>query len=228
MTAFDTPRRRESLSRPGTRESGSPSTAPASGTGFVGRAHELAVLRARLAAAAAGVGSVVLLAGEPGIGKTRLLDQVSAEAAERGCRVAWGRCWEGEGAPSFWAWVQIIRALVDGRDAAALRAEMAGGDIYLLMRILRDWDDEQATVILRRCREVIPPHGRLLVIDPILPPRGMPSPAIGSDLLLRVLFDGGRDRTENEFRDLLAAAGFALERRIETGWLLGLIEAKPV
>lgn len=49
--------------------------------------------------------------GEPGIGKTRLADELSARAAQGSVRVAWGRCWESGGAPAFWPWTQILRAL---------------------------------------------------------------------------------------------------------------------
>jgi eukaryotic-like serine/threonine-protein kinase len=78
-------------------------------TPFVGCAGELAVLAADLDAAVAGRGRVVLLAGEPGIGKTRLAEELAARATARGALVLWGRCWEAEGAPAFWPWVQVVR-----------------------------------------------------------------------------------------------------------------------
>ncbi len=80
---------------------------------LVGRDRELAQLERALADAAAGHGRLVLLAGEPGIGKSRLAD----EAARRsGMRVLWGRCWEAGGAPPFWPWIQVLRAIA--RDVA--------------------------------------------------------------------------------------------------------------
>jgi hypothetical protein len=103
----------------------------------------------------------------------------------------------------------------------------AGGDAYLLMRILRDWDDAEAGTILTNIRAVIPPTGRLLVLDPLIPPGNTPSPAKVGDLLLRVLFDSGRDRTEAEFQQVFASAGFTFTRTIETNWLLTLLEAVP-
>jgi KaiC/GvpD/RAD55 family RecA-like ATPase len=48
---------------------------------------------------------VVLVAGEPGIGKTRLAEELATQATARGALVLWGRCWEGEGAPAFWPWI---------------------------------------------------------------------------------------------------------------------------
>jgi DNA-binding CsgD family transcriptional regulator len=109
-------------------------------TPFVGREGELAALTADLDAALAGSGGVVLLAGEPGIGKTRLAEELAAQATARGALVLWGRCWEGEGAPAFWPWVQLIRAYVDGGDPAALRRDMGAGaaDIAQLVPTLRE------------------------------------------------------------------------------------------
>ena len=74
-----------------------PSPAELPGRIFVGRKPELGALRAGLERALAGRGSVVLVAGEPGIGKSELADRLGAEAASRGAEVLWGRSWEGEG-----------------------------------------------------------------------------------------------------------------------------------
>jgi tetratricopeptide (TPR) repeat protein len=76
---------------------------------FVGRAAELGELRAALSDADAGRGSLILVAGEPGIGKTRLMEESAATAVERGWRVVVGRCWEEGGAPPYWPWIQIVR-----------------------------------------------------------------------------------------------------------------------
>jgi len=95
---------------------------------FVGRETELATLRAAL-----GRGRLVLLAGEPGIGKTRVAEELAAEARARDAVVRWGRCWEGEGAPAFWPWIQIIREQVresaDGPGALA----RAGAELAALV-----------------------------------------------------------------------------------------------
>jgi predicted ATPase len=96
-------------------------------TPFVGREAELALITADLNAAVSGHGGVVLLAGEPGIGKTRLAEELAAQAAARGALVLWGRCWEGEGAPAFWPWVQVVRAYVQATDPAALRHDLGTG-----------------------------------------------------------------------------------------------------
>ena len=77
---------------------------------FVGHAHALERLRHALESALAGRGRVVLLVGEPGIGKTRTAAELAAEAHRRAALVLVGRAYEGEGAPAFWPWVQILRA----------------------------------------------------------------------------------------------------------------------
>jgi hypothetical protein len=104
-----------------------PGTAAPFFTGFVGRDVEMATLTARLDRARGGTGSVVLLAGEPGVGKTRTAEEFASLARAHGCLVAWGRCYEGEGAPSFWPWVQIMRTLILNRSSSAMRAEMGAG-----------------------------------------------------------------------------------------------------
>lgn len=96
---------------------------------LVGRERELATLTAMLAEAARGHGAVALVAGEPGIGKTRLVEELVAQAAEQGARPLWGRCYEGEGVPAFWPWLQILRGelreLARGAAPAALPASAA-------------------------------------------------------------------------------------------------------
>jgi AAA ATPase domain len=78
---------------------------------FVGRVEELTELASDLEDAAAGHGTLVLLAGEPGIGKTRLMAELGRVAAQRGMTVVTGRCWEEGGAPPYWPWMQIVRAV---------------------------------------------------------------------------------------------------------------------
>jgi predicted ATPase len=84
---------------------------PASGA-FVGREREQGQLAAGLDAALEGLGSLYLLVGEPGIGKSRLADEVASIARAKGFRVLWGRCWEAGGAPAYWPWVQSLRSYV--------------------------------------------------------------------------------------------------------------------
>lgn len=97
-------------------------SAPTSRPRLVGRTREYDDLRAHLDAAMAGRGQHVLLAGEPGIGKTRLADELASEAAARGAKVAWGRCWEDGGAPAYWPWIEVLRACARDGPAEALAA----------------------------------------------------------------------------------------------------------
>ncbi|MGD9528196.1 ATP-binding protein [Pseudonocardia sp.] len=88
---------------------------------LVGRAVETAVLRDRLESAGRGHGRLLVCSGEPGIGKTRLAQELAAAALARGTAVAWARCVEDEGAPAYWPWQQVLRT-VDGGALTALAA----------------------------------------------------------------------------------------------------------
>lgn len=78
---------------------------------YVGRPEEMAELRHYITRAAGGSGRLVLLVGEPGIGKTRTCEELAAEAQAIGMRVLWGRCWEAGGEPVYWPWTQVLDAL---------------------------------------------------------------------------------------------------------------------
>jgi DNA-binding CsgD family transcriptional regulator len=78
---------------------------------LIGRARELTVLRSALDDLAHGIGGLILLVGEPGIGKTRLAQELAGRALAAGHAVAWGRCVEADGAPPYWPWLQILRTL---------------------------------------------------------------------------------------------------------------------
>jgi DNA-binding SARP family transcriptional activator len=94
---------------------------------FVGRERELAALVGGLDDAFAGRGRLFLLVGEPGIGKSRLAEELIAQARARGARILVGRCWEAGGAPAYWPWVQSLRAYVREAEPDALRAQLGGG-----------------------------------------------------------------------------------------------------
>ena len=95
---------------------------------FVGREVELGRLSTALGDALEGQGRLILVAGQAGIGKTRIAEELGAEARTRGIRVLWGHCYEeGEGAPGYWPWIQILRAYVSSRVPAALAVELGAG-----------------------------------------------------------------------------------------------------
>jgi predicted ATPase len=96
-------------------------------SGFIGRQREMGELRAALEGALAGQGGLVMLAGEPGIGKTRTSQELTAYSETQGARALWGRCYEGEGAPPYWPWVQPLRAYVQQRNPEQLKSELGNG-----------------------------------------------------------------------------------------------------
>lgn len=85
---------------------------------LVGRTRELGELRDGLDAALSGRGSLFIVTGEPGVGKTALADAMAQQAQDAGALVLWGRAWEGGGAPAFWPWLRILRALAATRELA--------------------------------------------------------------------------------------------------------------
>jgi hypothetical protein len=104
----------------------------------------------------------------------------------------------------------------------------AGADAYLLSRVLHDWADAEARR-LATCRSAMPSDGRLLVVEALLPERAQDQPAvIRMDLHMLVLL-GARERTEAQYRRLLADTGFRVERVVPTTSPAGLsvIEATP-
>lgn len=105
------------------------------------------------------------------------------------------------------------------------------GDVYLLKSVLHDWDDEGAGVVLANCRRAIPPDGRLLVVERIVPEHLAATPAdqslACSDLHMLVQL-GGRERTEAELLELLSSAGFRTARIEPLRSTLSLLEAFPV
>lgn len=107
---------------------------------FVGRRPELEALRGALDHATIGKGRLVLISGEPGIGKTRTALELNAHVAQCGAQIWWGRCHEEAGAPPYWPWAQIVQAVVAASDVDALRLDLEAGaaDIAGLTPTIRD------------------------------------------------------------------------------------------
>lgn len=81
--------------------------------GLVGRIAELAVLRGAVDSALTGRTAIGIVEGEPGVGKTRLLEEAAAVAGRHGALVVWGACLEGDGTPAMWPWEQALGAIVE-------------------------------------------------------------------------------------------------------------------
>jgi DNA-binding SARP family transcriptional activator len=107
---------------------------------FVGRERELDELVRGLNDSFAGRGRLFLVAGEPGIGKSRLADELAVHARKRGARAVVGRCWEAGGAPAYWPWVQSLRACFAETGVEALREQLSTGaaDLAQLLPELRE------------------------------------------------------------------------------------------
>jgi energy-coupling factor transporter ATP-binding protein EcfA2 len=91
-----------------------------------GRGETIQRVAARVRGAATGEGALILLTGEPGIGKSRLAEHLAELAAATGTQVVWGRCWEAGGAPAYWPWIQIFRALEMDEDPFAVPVDLGG------------------------------------------------------------------------------------------------------
>lgn len=103
-------------------------SAGAADQGFLlGREQELAELEAALECARSGMGELVLVSGEAGIGKTRLVEALVQSVERTQVRAWWGRCWEGSGGRPFWPWMQVVRACVAETPVDALTRQLGAG-----------------------------------------------------------------------------------------------------
>ena len=103
----------------------------------------------------------------------------------------------------------------------------AGGDAYMLVTVIHDWDDEAATAILKTCHRVMVPGAKILLVEQIIPPGNDPRPGKFDDLNMLVLH-AGRERTAVEFRLLLESAGFELNRILPTPAQWSVVEGLRV
>jgi len=102
----------------------------------------------------------------------------------------------------------------------------SGADAYIMRRILHDWLDAEALAILRCCRPAMRPDARLLLIESVVGPPNVDPQSKFLDLLMLVSA-GGRERTESEWRALLAEGGFDLRQVHPAGPTSAVIEAWP-
>lgn len=100
-----------------------------------------------------------------------------------------------------------------------------GADAYLMRHIIHDWDDEKSITILKNVHKAMSDQAKLLLVEGVIPPGNEPSFGKLLDLTMLVI-PGGKERTEQEYRDLYAAAGFQLTRIVPTKAEVSVIEGK--
>jgi hypothetical protein len=101
-----------------------------------------------------------------------------------------------------------------------------GADAYLMRHVIHDWTDDQSVQILRNCRKVIPPHGRILLVEFAV--RSANEASLGKDAdMIMLAFPGGMERTEEEYRALFEQSGFTLSNVTPTKSAVNVIEGRP-
>jgi hypothetical protein len=100
-----------------------------------------------------------------------------------------------------------------------------GADAIIMKHIIHDWDDDSATRILQACHRALGTRGKVLIVDPVVPPGNVPHYGKLLDLEMLVLTPRGRERTKAEFARLLRSAGLRLSRVIPTGSPMSIVEA---
>ena len=99
-----------------------------------------------------------------------------------------------------------------------------GADCYVLANVLHDWDDKRSIQILGNCRRAMPGAGRVLIVERLIPEDdGDPVPTLLSDINMLVL-TGGRERTNEEYRELLEASGMRLGSVLPVAFPYGVLE----
>jgi hypothetical protein len=124
---------------PGKSPESASSAGKLAGGRFVGRVEEMAALRAAVDGSFGGQPALVMVAGEPGIGKTRLVEEAAVYARLRGGQVLWGRCYEGEAATPYSPFVEAIRDYVTTHSDETLKSELGDGasDVAKLVSEIR-------------------------------------------------------------------------------------------
>lgn len=126
---------------------------------IVGRRHEIERLTRAVAHAADGSGSLWFLTGEAGIGKSCLAEEMARLARDQGMRTFWGRCWEAGGAPAYWPWVQILRAI--------LRTARPGELDAMLPQLAQMLPELRETHGVHEAAEVAPERARFELMDAV-------------------------------------------------------------
>ena len=139
---------------------------------FVGRVRELAELVSACEAGADTDAHLFLIYGEPGIGKTRLADELASRVKARGRLVLWGRCWEGECAPAYWPWIQVIRGFLgtlepQRRINLAVDSEIGADIIHDVSQIIPDLRPAPTTLSPAVTDKLDPSEARFRLFDAV-------------------------------------------------------------
>lgn len=103
----------------------------------------------------------------------------------------------------------------------------SGADAYMMRHIIHDWDDEKSTLILKNCRAAMQPGQKLLLVEYVIPAGNEPFAGKLLDLTM-MLIPGGKERTEAEYRELVAGCGFQLDRVINTSQPISVLESTAI
>jgi O-methyltransferase domain len=103
----------------------------------------------------------------------------------------------------------------------------AGADVYVLKKVIHDWDDERAAKILENCRRAMLSHGKVLLAETLVPPGDKPDEIKFIDVVMLAI-TGGRERTEEEYGELLARARLRLDRVLPTKASISVLESSPI
>ncbi len=132
--------------------------------------------------------------------------------------------------------IEKSRGFIEVEDLAA-RCEVVGGDFfksvpdggdcYILQKVIHNWDNNHAGVILKNCRKAMGDNGRLLLVEMVIPPGNTQHPSKLFDIMMLVC-PGGLERSEAEYRDLFDAASFRLTKIVPTQSPISIIEGTPV
>ena len=118
---------------------------------------------------------------------------------------------------------------IDAQGGNFLQSVPGGADLYLLVRVLHDWSDEDCVRILKNCRSAMPKQAHLLIVEQLLDPdpqHGRPTTYL-LDIQMMAMFGSARERSRGEFEGLLSASGFTAVRVIPTQSVVSIVEAAP-
>jgi hypothetical protein len=122
--------------------------------------------------------------------------------------------------------IEAVRDRVRVETGDMFQSVPKGADAYMMKFIIHDWPDDKSITLLKHCRAGVNPGGRLLVVDMVVPRPNQFHFSNFADLEM-MLFPSGKERTADEFRALLAASGWKLNRIVPTAGNMSIIEGVP-